>query len=63
MSYTMPTREQYRKEETEKENQLQATFIRDKKEKTCFQNYSYAASNKCFWWMDERSIKRTRKYA
>ena len=38
MSYTMPTREQYRKEETEKENQLQAIFIRDKKEKTCFQN-------------------------
>ena len=32
MRYGIPTKEQYRKEETEKENQLQTTCIQNKKD-------------------------------
>ena len=38
MRYEMPAIEQYRKEETGKENQLLATCIRDKREKIWIQS-------------------------
>ena len=38
MRCDMPAREQYRKEETGKENQLQAACIKDKREKTNIQS-------------------------
>ena len=45
LSYDMPTREQYRKEEIGKESQLQSAWIRDKRENTWIQSYNCVASD------------------
>ena len=50
MWYHIPAREQYMKEEARKQNQLQATCIRDKRTKTWIQSESCATSNKCPHW-------------
>ena len=51
MRYGMLAREQFSKEETGKENQLQATSICDKREKTWIKSYSCVASDMCICWM------------
>ena len=45
----MLAREQYRKEDIGKKNQLQVACIQNKREETWIQSQSFAASNKGLW--------------